>query len=303
MKAYLLRHAQVLVSAIGQLARHPGSTLLSTAAIGVTLALPSLLYVVLDSVHTVSGAWDGRAPASLFMKPEVTEARLEQLAADLRRRQGIESVTVTSADQALVEFRRQSGLGAAIDILDHNPLPATIVVYLDPELVGDDLGEMLAELGSQPGVDTVQSDVQWLKRLAAMLEFLRRGVLVLAVLLAFAVVVIISNTIRLAILSRRDEIEIIKLVGGSDRFVRRPFLYSGFVQGVLGAVFALVVITGALHLVAPPVNELAGLYGMEFALTGLRATDATLIVVGGGVLGWLASRLSVGRHLARIEPR
>lgn len=301
MKEYLTRHAQVFVSAVGQLARNPGSTLLSTAAIGVTLALPSLLFLAVDNLQRASGHWDSRAPVSVFLNKAVPAQKVDDLAAELGRLQDVVRVKTVSADQALEEFRAESGLGAAMGALDGNPLPATIVLYLRPEAAAR-AGQLAESLTQREEVDFAQSDVAWLERLVALLRLAQRGVLVLTALLGFAVVVIISNTLRLAIVSRREEIEIMKLVGGSDRFVRRPFLYSGCLQGILGAVFALVVITACLHLLRGPIGELSRLYGVDLGLTGLRVDEAALVVLAGAALGWLASRWSVGRHLARIEP-
>ena len=296
-----MRHAQVLVSALGQLARSPGSTLLSTAAIGVTLALPSLLFLAVDNLHRASGNWDYRAPLSLFLVKDVPAAKIDALAAELRQLPEVVTVNTVSAAQALQEFRAESGLGEALGALEDNPLPATIVVYLRPDAAGR-AGQLAESLSQREEVDFAQSDVAWLERLVALLRLAQRGVFVLTALLGFAVVVIISNTLRLAIVSRREEIEIMKLVGGSDRFVRRPFLYSGCLQGILGAVFALVVITACLHVLRGPIGELSRLYGVDLGLTGLRVGEAALVVLAGAALGWLASRWSVGRHLARIEP-
>lgn len=301
MRKYLIRHAQVLVSAVGQLAHAPGSTLLSTAAIGVTLALPSLLFLVLDNLHRASGEWEYRAPVSLFLKKDLEQAKVDSLAAELQQLPEVAAVKTVSAAQALEDFRAESGLGAALAALEGNPLPSSIILYLRPEAM-QHADKLVENLSRKAEVDFAQSDVAWLERLLSLVRLAKRGVLVLTALLAFAVVVIISNTLRLAILSRREEIEIMKLVGGSDRFVRRPFLYSGCLQGILGAVFALVVITACLHALREPIAELSRLYGVELGLTGLRIDEAGLIVLAGAVLGWLASRWSVGRHLARIEP-
>ncbi len=303
MTGYLLRHVQVFFYSLGQLVRTPFASLLTVAVIGITLALPAGLYVLLDNVQRVSTGWDGRAQISLFLKLDTGDAALERLAAQVRRMPAVAAVEAVSREAALAEFKRLSGFGAALDALDGNPLPPVLVVrplasYAEPA----QLEALVRELEQHGEIDIAQLDLQWIKRLHVMLALAQRGVLLLGVLLAAAVVLIVGNTVRLAILNRRAEIEVIKLIGGTNAFIRRPFLYTGVLQGLLGAVTAWGLVGLLVGLLSGPVRELASLYASNFHVQGLDTSAALILLGAGPLLGWLASRLAVGRHLGAIEP-
>lgn len=300
---YLLRHAQVLFATLGELARAPLSTLLTLTALGITLALPSGLYVVLNNLERLSAGWDRSAQISLFLKRDVSEAGALKLAQQIRALPTVTGVDYITRDAALAEFKRESGFGAALNALDSNPLPAVLVVRpaaSDNTIAVETLVSSLARL---PGVDLAQLDIEWLRRLAALLQLAERAVLLLAVLLALAVLLIIGNTIRLGVVNRQTEIEIVQLVGGTPGFIRRPFLYTGLLQGLLGGLLAWVLVDGSLVFLNGPAQELAGLYGNGFGLSGLGAGSGAALVVAGAALGWLGARLAVGQQLRRFEVR
>jgi cell division transport system permease protein len=303
MRNYLLRHVQVFFFSLGQLAKTPVATLMTLAVIGITLALPAGLYVLFDNLQRASHGWDSGAQISLFLKQDTAERSATALREKIRALPGVAAVQFISRDEALIEFKRLSGFGDALDVLDSNPLPPVLVVTPTPSLdTPDTIQALLQTLARQPGVELAQLDLEWIKRLHAMLTLAQRGVLILAGLLALAVLLIIGNTIRLAILNRRAEIEVIKLIGGTDAFIRRPFLYSGLLQGLLGALVAWWLVGGSLLLLSGPAEELAGLYGSHFALGGLGLENGLWLLLGGTALGWLGSRLAVSRHLHAIEP-
>ncbi len=303
MKTYLLRHLQVLFYSLGQLARAPFASLVAVAMIGISLALPAGLYVLLENVQRVSGAWDDAAQLSVFLKRDIGERTAQALAQKIRARPEIASVQYISREAALAEFKRLSGFGAALNALDSNPLPAVLAIR--PATAHGDaatLDRLGKDLQAMREVELVQLDLDWIKRLNAIIELARRGVWLLAAVLALALTLIVGNTIRLAVLGHRTEIEIIKLVGGTDAFIRRPFLYSGLLQGLGGAFCAWALLALVLALLAAPVHDLAALYGSRFELRGLDG-QAGLVLLGlGALLGWLGSRLAVGRHLRAIEP-
>lgn len=303
MTAYLTRHLQVLLATFGQMARSPGATLMTIAAIGITLALPTLLYLATVNLDRASAGFNRGAPVTLFLRQDLEPDSARELARKLGQQAGVEDSSFIDADEALAEFKLRSGLGAAVEMLGQNPLPHSVVLYLTADLPAAAAAQLLRDMEAHPDVALAQSDLQWLRRLQAIISLVQRGAVLLAILLAVAVVVIISNTVRLAIVNRRDEIVIIKLIGGTDGFVRRPFLYSGFLQGLFGALVAWILIAGCLQLLGVPVAELSRLYGTEFRLTGLSASDALVVLLSGGLLGWLASRWAVGRHLSQIEPQ
>ncbi len=303
MRTYLLRHVQVLIASVGQLSRTPGSTLMSVGVIGITLALPSLLYLLLVNAEKVGNAWHPGTHISLFLDLGVDAERAQSLLERLRRREETQQVRMISADRALQEFKELSGFGEALDALPHNPLPTLLVVT--PERAfehPDELQRLVSEFGALPGVELAQLDMEWVQRFHVTLRLARRAALVLSVLLALAVLLTVSNTIRLAILNRRDEIEIIQLFGGTDRFIQRPFLYSGMLQGFFGAGTAILLIVACLQVLRSPIRQLADLYGSVFQIAGLRVHEALALVAIGIGLGWLASRWSVRRHLHRMFP-
>ncbi|HEY5789535.1 MAG TPA: permease-like cell division protein FtsX, partial [Gammaproteobacteria bacterium] len=301
--AWLLRHAEVLLSSLGRLWRSPLPSLMTVAVIGIALALPAGLHLLLENARALAGGWDGSAQVSLFLRRELASADAERLAATLRARPGLEQVTLLPRAEALEEFRRLSGFGAALDALADNPLPDVIVLrpaasHAEPAAVE----RLVGELGTLPGVERAQLDMQWVKRLHALMEIVRRGVLVIAVLLGLAVLLIVGNTIRLDIQNRRREIEVAKLIGATDAFIRRPFLYSGAWYGLLGGVAAWLLVSAALWATAGPVERLAVLYQSGFTLVAADAGSVLLLLLGGALLGLLGSWLAVGRHLREIEP-
>ena len=251
MKNYFLRHAQVFFFSIGHLARTPLTTLMTLAVIGITLALPAGLYVLFDNLQRASHGWDAGVQISLFLKHDTSEHAANALVDKVRSMPEVAAVQYISRAQALTEFKRLSGFGDALDVLDSNPLPPVLVVRPTPGMSTPNQAQALVQtLSRLPGVDLAQLDLEWIKRLHAMLTLAQRGVLILAGLLALAVLLIIGNTIRLAILNRRSEIEVIKLIGGTDAFIRRPFLYAGLLQGFFGAVVAWLLVTLGLLLLS-----------------------------------------------------
>ncbi len=298
-----IRHLQTFFYTLGQIWRRPFSALMTAAVLGIALALPAGLHVLLTNVQQVMSGWDGGTQVSLFLRRELAESEAERLAAKLRTHRDIAGVDYISREQAMEEFRRLSGFGNALDALSENPLPSVLVVRpvlgrSDP----DSVKRLLDELGANPQVELAQLDMQWVKRLFALMEIGRRGVWVLGALLALAVLLVVGNTIRLAIQNQRDEIVITKLIGGTDTFIRRPFLYSGFWYGLFGALIAFALVQSSLWALAGPVQELAGLYRSSFRLDTLDALTTAGLLFGGTGLGLLGSWIAVGRHLRDIEP-
>lgn len=299
---YLLRHAQVLFAALGQLARAPLATALTLAAIGITLALPSGLYVMLNNLERLSAGWERSAQISLFLRRDVSETGAHKLAQQVRALPTVTNVDFISREAAFAEFKRDSGFGAALNALDNNPLPAVLIVRpaaSDPVAIET----LVASLARLPGVDVAQLDIEWLRRLASLLQLAERGVLLLAVLLSLAVLLIIGNTIRLVVVTRQTEIEIVQLVGGTPAFIRRPFLYTGLLQGLFGGLLAWLLVDVSLWFLNGPAQELAGLYGSGFSLNGLGLAAGTTLAFGGAALGWAGARLAVGQQLRRFDAR
>lgn len=303
LQAHLVGHARALLATLGILYRTPLVNMMTITVIGIAMALPTGLYVLLHNLQNVSSSWDGATQISLFTKLTVTNEQARALEQRLLLLPEIDSIHLLTREQALEEFRQLSGFGEALDALEENPLPAVLIIrpgleYNRPETVH----RLLEELQRQPETELAQLDMQWVKRLYTIMEIGQRGVLVIAALLALAVLLIVGNTIRLDILNRRDEIVITKLIGATNSFIRMPFLYCGLWYGVLGGVVAWLLITLSMAMLAGPVERLAGLYGSDFVLSSLSPGNTLLLLGLSGVLGLMGSWLAVGRHLSSIEP-
>ena len=300
---YLARHLQTLVGALGRLTRQPFATLMTVAVIGIALALPAGLHVLVTNARDLGGRWDSAVELSAYLSQEVTEAEARRLQRDLEGRDGIADVQLISSGEAMAEFQEYSGFGAALDALVNNPLPHLLVIRpADGADSAAALDALAAELDGMGAVDLAQVDTQWIGRFHAMLDVLRRLVGLAAGLLAIGVIIIVGNTIRLDIQNRRDEIEVTKLIGGTDAFIRRPFLYTGAWYGLAGGVMAVLLLETALLVLADPVRQTAGLYGSDFRLAGLDARAVLGLLGGGAALGWLGSWISATRNMRRIEP-
>jgi cell division transport system permease protein len=271
--------------------------------IGIALALPAGLFVALDNADTVSRGWDGAAQISLFINKRVSEQDSRELAKKLRSRDDIAHVEFVSREQALAEFRTLSGYGDVLQHLEQNPLPAVIVVRpLEQQVSAEATEQLYRELSKLPQVEQAIIDLEWVQRLYSMMELGRRVTLSLALLLALGVLLVIGNTIRLAIENRRDEIVIVKLVGATNAFVRRPFLYTGLWYGLGGGIVSWLIISLSLLWLRGPIADLAGLYQSEFALQGLGLGQTLLLWLASSLLGLAGAWLAVSRHLGSIEP-
>jgi cell division transport system permease protein len=303
IRTWFMSHLQALLFSLGKLIRAPLSTLMTVMVLSIALSFPAGLKLVLDNVQRLSGSLDNSANISIFLKQDLESAKLEGLAEQLRLKNSIAAVQLITPDQALEEFRNNSGFAEALDTLDRNPLPAVMIIsptaaYTSPE----GAERLLKELRLLPEVDIAQMDLQWVKRFQALTEIAARGILLLATLLALAVLLIIGNTIRLEIQNQKDEIEITKLIGGTNAFIRRPFLYSGFWYGLFGGVLAWLLISLNLWLLTEPVKKLAGLYHSNFTLTSIDLTSLMILITSSALLGLVGSWIAVARHLHAIEP-
>lgn len=302
-QAWGMNHAQALVFSLGRLYRNPFAAALTLTVIAIALALPSGLWLALKNLQAASGDWDHGAQLSVFVEDTVSDETLGDVAARIRARKDVESAIPVTREEALAEFRALSGFGEALDLLEHNPLPALVLVTPAAGSQGpDDVQALAAALEAWPEVSQAQVDLQWVQRLQAILEMTRRGVTLVAVLLALGVLLVVGNTIRLDILNRRREIEVAKLVGATDGFIRRPFLYGGLWLGLFGGLLALIIVGLALFLLNGPVQQLASLYGSDFRLEGPGFSGALALLGVAVALGLGGSWIAVGRHLRDIEP-
>ncbi len=301
---YFGLHFQVAMGALARLAATPFSSFMTAMVIAIALALPAVLHVFLDKIQGLSGSWRDSAQISLFLNEGLSASAAADFAAELEGWEEIERVVHIPPQAALEEFAAHSGMADALALLEENPLPHVVVVTpVAAHKTPQGVAELARRLGQEIQVDFAQVDMEWLERLHGLLALADRVIAVLAALLVGAVLFVIGNTIRLAIENRRDEIEVTKLIGGSDAFVRRPFLYSGFWYGLVGALMAWGLVNLQLALLDEPVQRLATLYGSEFRIGLVDLRTTALLLLGGPLLGWLGAWSAASRHIRAIEPR
>ena len=294
-------HKEVALESLNRLLATPLPTVMTVLVIAIALSLPAGLYVMLKNAEAISDDWDGSAQLSLFLHFKTSAEQGRKLVDTLAQRGDVKRTEYISRQQALAEFEEQSGFGDLLQELGENPLPAVVVVY--PSVTDLDAAEALRlDLAAQGEVDLAQLDAQWVQRLYAILDLGRRLVVALSIGLALAVLLVIINTIRLAIESRRDEIIIVKLVGGTDAFVRRPFMYTGLWYGLGGCLIALLLIQTLLWWLDGPVQALSELYRSQFELSGLGLEVTFLMLTGSILIGLVGARLAVSQHIRSIEP-
>ena len=300
--AYLANHHWVARESLRGLLQVWLASAMTWLVIGIALALPTILYLILSNASNLSGDWNGKPRISVYLQSTVSVAEGQAFAQQLGSQAGdVSSLEYISPAAALAEFTERSGFGDVLQTLDRNPLPAVIVIEPTSRQAAQ-LQLLIAKLESKPEVESVSFDLVWLERLFAILSLAERFVIALGGFLSLGVLLVIGNTIRLAIENRRAEIEVVKLVGGTDSFVRRPFLYLGFWYGLGGALSAWVLVGLSLIFLATPVEMLLASYQGDFVVSGLGFNESLLLLASGGGLGTLGATLAVGRHLRRIEP-
>lgn len=296
-------HGEVAAGSLRRLLGQPLSSLMSWLVIGIALALPACLYVGLLNLQALGHAWDSSARISMYLKIDVPDDRGRVLSESLRHEAGVTAVRYTDRAAALEEFRTMSGLGDLLEGMQDNPLPAVISIEPVSGLPAEQIAALQQRLAQMPEADSVKLDMEWVQRLYALVRLGQRMAMTIGGLLALGVVLVIGNTIRMAIENRRDEIVVTKLVGGTDAFVRRPFLYTGFWYGLGGGLAAWLIVIASLWWLRGPVMNLAGLYHSEFTLVGLGFGPTLLLWLGGACLGLGGAWIAVARHLGEIEPR
>ena len=303
LSTWITRHLSTAIGSLGRLVRQPFASLMIILVIAVTLAMPAAINLIVKNARSVSGSWDNALDFSVFLKQAVSVSEAEALARLIRQRADIDSVKFVSANDALVEFKRQSGFAEALDQLPDNPLPHTLVVRPSAGNTSASLILLQEEIGNLPESDYVQVDTEWVQRFHAILDIVRQAIAIGAALLGVAIVVIIGNTIRLDIENRREEIEVTKLIGATNAFVRRPFLWTGFWYGLFGGLMALALVYYGLFMLEGPVAKLSGLYQSNIAVVSLDLKEGAAIIGIGVFLGLFASWFTAARHMRRIEPR
>jgi len=301
--AYFSRQAQTLVGSLGRLAAHPVASLMTMGVIAIALTLPLCLELLLQNAKAVTANWNEAFELSVYLDRPAGTSRAEAIARELQARGDVAAVRLITAAQALAEFRDSSGFGQALDALTENPLPNTLIVTPSPAASSPEgTAALKTAIGAIPDVAAVQLDTEWVQRLDAILALLRGVVRLTGGLLAAGVILIIGNTIRLDVQNRRAEIEVMKLVGATDGFARRPFLWSGIWYGIGGGLGSLALVGITVLVLAGPADRLARLYGSVFHLSFLDARTSLLTVLGSALLGWTGSWFAATQHIRAINP-
>ena len=296
MRVWLQHHRLSLAQTAARLAKSPFATTLNVLAIGVALALPFGVYCVLKNLETLSRKVSVDPQLTVFLAKEASKADIAAVEARLKGARGVRAVRFISRDAALADLGRTGGLEEVIASLPQNPLPDAFVVTLsasDPVLAD----RLELEFKSLPKVAYVQSDSAWVRRLDALLRLGRTGVALLAGLLGVALVAVTFNTIRLQILTHRDEIELCRLIGATHAYIRRPFFYLGSLLGLLGGLAALGIVIAGLAFLNRDLATLAQLYGTDLRLSLPNPREMSAVLGSAAALGWLGAYLSVSRHL------
>jgi cell division transport system permease protein len=300
--AWLAHHSTSAIESLLRLFQTPLQSGMTWLVVAIAVTLPATLFVALTNLEQLTQQWQKNSEMSVFLRQNAQEKAINELQQRWSARADIAQLTYISPTDALAEFRLHSGLGRIVDSLEQNPLPSVLLVQ--PKTSIPSLLENLQqELAREPLVTEVRIDMQWIRRLQEFMRLAERLVLALSGLLTLGLLVIIGNTIRLAIENRRDEILIIKLVGGTNAYVRRPLLYTGLWFGLGGGILAALLLAIGLRWLGNPIAQLANLYQSSFQLHGLGLTGSLQLILMTGLMGLLGAWLAVGRHLSRIEPR
>jgi len=304
LKSYFMHHRQVAKESLLRLLATPFASLMTWLVIAIALALPVGLYVFLQNAQQLSEEWDDAAQISVYLEQQLNQQQGRKLAQHIESWDVVQQVRYISPDEALEEFKQFSGFGDALQYLNENPLPAVVVVSPRTDSSNLQLTQVLLErLQALPNVEQAQLDLQWVDRLFRIMALGQRMALALGLLLGVAVLLVVGNTVRLAIESRRAEIVVVKLVGGTDAFVRRPFLYTGIWYGLGGGLLAWLLVNMVIYWLSGSVAELVAAYDGDFGLSGLGFLATLSLGVFSALLGLLGAWLAVGRHLSKIEPR
>jgi cell division transport system permease protein len=301
ISAYLLHHLQSLVFSLGKIYQAPATTVMTVAVIGITLSLPGGFYLFLKNIDAISGDFRSSTQISLYLNLKTSEKQARTLERDIAGMDNVAATRFISREQALEDFRRDSGFGKSIDTLSSNPLPHTIIV--EPgEVDTFTVRNLLNRLQAMPEVEIAKLDTEWLERLYTIIEIAKRSVAIITILFAFAVLLIIGNTIRLDIQNRYQEIIVTKLIGATDAFIRRPFLYGGIWYGLLGGILSWLIVEIGYLAISGPLERLNLLYKSDMNLITFSFQDFIVLIASSTLLGLAGSWIAVARHLNQIEP-
>ncbi|CAB0150678.1 Cell division protein FtsX [Pseudidiomarina piscicola] len=301
---FWVHHAQQCIASLGELARYPFASLMTMAVLGLSLTLPATLYVIVKNTDSVGANWDQASEITLFLRQGLSQQEVQTFTKRTQLADEVASVRLIDKAQGLADFRQRSGFGDALDTLTDNPLPDVVIVvpaesYRTPSAAE----QLVTQLSEAREVEQARLDLGWLQRFQAIVNLVRDGFIALALLLCIAVVLIVGNTIRLNISSKRDEIMVMKLVGATDAYIQRPFLYTGIWYGLVGGIITWLATALLLWWISGAVRDIADLYDSQFRLNGLNLTEMGVVWGLAIGLGLVGSYLAVRKHVSAIEPQ
>ncbi|HEY7771975.1 MAG TPA: permease-like cell division protein FtsX [Marinagarivorans sp.] len=304
LKSWRQHHYVSAKTSLLRLLGMPLQTIMTSLVVAIAIALPTTLFIAINNVQTLGDSWDANPKMSVYLHLRAREPAIKALEKELAQRVDIKSVQYISPEEALAGFQEMAGFGNALEMLDQNPLPPTLVVTPTKQASSPALLSALGEtISKNPIVESVDMDMDWVRRLREIMVLGKKIVTILASLLGLGVLLALGNSIRLAIENRRDEIIIVKLVGGTNGFVRRPFLYTGAWYGFFGGALAVLLVSLGHQSLADSVANLAAAYQSGFVLKGLTAVDNLSLLAASTFLGLFSAWLAVGKHLSEIEPQ
>lgn len=294
-------HKKAIKDSVRPMIQSPFSAISTLLVLAITLTLPTLFWTASDHLKALASNWNSKGQLTVYYKIDTSEERLNVLQAKLTNTAGVAETRFISAKEGLAEFRQQEGMERVLEGLPHNPLPAASVVIPTVQLQTQaQLQKLQQRIQTFDGVDSVQMDAQWIYRLQAILNVVNQVANLIIVILAIAVVLIISNTLRLSIQNNREELRVLKLIGASQPYILRPFLYSGIIYGLLAALLALILGNLCIAIVSSSVRQLAAQYDMSWSLSHINTKESVIITMGSVLLGWLAARISVSSQLKKM---
>lgn len=300
---FWVQNLRQIVTSIGEIWRTPFSSAMTIAVMGLSLTLPATLHIVVKNVQSINLEWDSASEISLFLNDGLSDQQISGAMRRISAYDEVEKLVYISKDNAIEDFKKMSGFGQALDYLETNPLPASIIVTPNQHFRSAEPAKMLlAKLEKEREVDFGKLDIDWLTRLNAIVTMLEEAVITVALLLMVSVVLIIGNTIRLSIISRREEIEVMKLVGATEGFIQRPFVYTGIWYGLMGGLVAFIVVSFVIWWMQSALGDISGLYMSDFMIEGLTLSEFLFLMLLASGLGFSGAFWSVHRHIKEIEP-
>ena len=297
----LANHQRTLTDSLRDLASEPLQSLMTVLVIAIALALPGALYLAVENLERLGGDVEASTQITVFVDLEATQYAISELESKLQTLAGVRRISFISREESLKEFQELSGFGSALEAMEDSPLPPVFSVQPD-SVEFERAGEIAAQIEKFENVDLVKVDMQWLERLRSMLEIGQKLITALGVTLGLGVLLAVASTIRLAIQSRTDEIIVIRLVGGTDSYIRRPFLYTGLIIGFTGALIAVLFLYASVTWLNVSIEELASLYESRFSLQNLSFRGLLGVIGIGSALGLLGAWFAVEKHLQSVEP-